>query len=133
MSFHRGLIPREGFHADVVGGLIKRTVLNPALVLPLVLLAKYTDQGRNLASQYARGFTGLKTVAVLGAIRWVNNFLGRRALNNGVSDKYDWSKEIVLLTGGSDGIGKQIALMFASKGVKVVVLDIQPLTYTARL
>lgn len=47
-------------------------------------------------------------------------------LNNGVDDRYDWTREIVLLTGGSNGIGRQIALRLARRGITVVVLDIQP-------
>ena len=37
----------------------------------------------------------------------------------------------MLLTGGSDGIGQRIAMRLALRGVKVAVLDIQPLKYRA--
>ena len=59
-------------------------------------------------------------------------YLSRRALNNGVSDKYDWSKEIVVVTGGAGGMGGEIVKMLASKGTRVAVLDILPLTYPKR-
>ena len=139
MSFHQhkstygGLLPREGFHADVVGSLLKRTVLNPFLTGAILLYAHYTLHGRQTAFLHQNRHKAVKIAAVLGAIRVVNNWLSRRAVNNGVRDKsYDWTKEVVLITGGSDGIGKQITLMLASRGIKVVVLDIQPLTYTPR-
>jgi all-trans-retinol dehydrogenase (NAD+) len=64
-----------------------------------------------------------------GVLRWVNNFLNRRVLSNGAPDDYDWSKEVVVATGGSDGIGKEVVKLLAASNVKVVVLDVQPLTY----
>jgi NAD(P)-dependent dehydrogenase (short-subunit alcohol dehydrogenase family) len=57
--------------------------------------------------------------------------MNHRAVNNGVSDKYDWENEIAVVTGGSDGIGQRIALLLAERGLKVAVLDIQPLKYEA--
>jgi len=51
-------------------------------------------------------------------------------LNNAVKAKYDWEREVAVVTGGSDGIGKEIVLLLAEKGVKVAVLDVQPLTYS---
>ena len=50
-------------------------------------------------------------------------------MDNWQADKYDWSKEIVVVTGGSDGIGKALVLLLAERGVKTVVLDIRPLTF----
>lgn len=49
--------------------------------------------------------------------------------NNWTNDVYDWSKELVVVTGGSDGIGKAIVLLLAERDIRVAVLDIQPLTY----
>jgi NADPH:quinone reductase-like Zn-dependent oxidoreductase len=56
-------------------------------------------------------------------------FLDNGVTNNWSNDKYDWSKEIVVVTGGSDGIGKIVVQLFAEMGVKVAVMDVQPLTY----
>lgn len=61
-----------------------------------------------------------------------NRYLSRRALNNGVTDSFDWQKEIILITGGSNGIGAAAAQKLASRGTQVVVLDILPLTYEPR-
>jgi len=46
-----------------------------------------------------------------------------------VNDTYDWAKEIVVVTGGSDGIGAIVVKLLAERGIKVGVLDVQPLTY----
>ncbi|OKL57460.1 hypothetical protein UA08_07228 [Talaromyces atroroseus] len=52
-------------------------------------------------------------------------------MNNGVAASFDWNKEIVLVTGGSNGIGAACAQQLASEGTQVVVLDVLPLTYDA--
>ncbi|KAI9724612.1 MAG: hypothetical protein M1828_003635 [Chrysothrix sp. TS-e1954] len=129
MSFHNGFLPREGFCADTLGVLLKQTLLNPLATVPLYLLGRFTEGGQSQATEHATAGAWLKWLSILGSLRVLNNWLSRRAINNGVADTYDWTKEIVLITGGSDGIGKSIALMLASRDIRVVVLDIQPLTY----
>jgi all-trans-retinol dehydrogenase (NAD+) len=52
-------------------------------------------------------------------------------LNNGVSDTYDWSKEVVVVTGGCGGIGKEVVKLLAASKVNVAIFDVQPLTYEA--
>lgn len=71
----------------------------------------------------------LKLLIYLGLARWLNGILNRGVLDNWQSDKYDWKKEIVVVTGGSDGIGKKVVMLLAERGIKVVVLDVQPLTF----
>lgn len=53
-------------------------------------------------------------------------------MNNWQSDEYDWKKEVVVVTGGSDGIGKIVVQLLAEKGIKVAVLDVQELTYEGK-
>lgn len=120
-----------GFVADHVGRLIKKTLLNPVLTLPLLLWAKYTAPGQRFSGPYRSALSAFNILAYWGVLRVLNNLLNRRALTNGVKDTYEWSKEVVVLTGGSDGIGKAIAKVLAASNVKVAVLDVQAMTYEA--
>lgn len=70
--------------------------------------------------------------AFLWAAYRINQYLNTRALNNGVKATFDWKKEIVLVTGGSDGIGAATVLKLAERGTAVIVLDIRPLKFDAR-
>lgn len=72
------------------------------------------------------------SLTFLWAACQINRYLSKRALNNGVQAVFDWKKEIVLVTGGSDGIGAATALKLAERGTTVIVLDIRPLKYDAR-
>jgi all-trans-retinol dehydrogenase (NAD+) len=54
-------------------------------------------------------------------------------LNNWTTDTYDWDKEIVLITGGAGGIGGNVVKLLAEKGTKIVVMDVIPMTFEARM
>lgn len=69
----------------------------------------------------------LKTLLVFGILRGINNRLSQFVLNNCKGNaKFIKSRELVLITGGSSGIGEIMARNFSSKGVKVVVMDLNP-------
>jgi hypothetical protein len=114
---------------DTLGRLLKLTVLNPALTVPLLLLARYTTKGGRVAEDHAALFKHFKTLVGLGVLNSVSSWLDSAVTNNWSNDTYVWSREIVVVTGGSDGIGKVIVHLLAERGIKVAVLDVQELTY----
>ena len=118
-----------GITIDTLARLLKSTILSPVLTLPLVLLARYSQRGQHLAANHEKVFRGLRQLFWLGLLSRVSETLDRLVANNWTNDKYEWDKEIVVVTGGSDGIGKIVVQLLAERGLKVCVLDIQPLTY----
>lgn len=62
----------------------------------------------------------------------MSGYFDRGVLDNWTVDKYDWDKEIVLITGGAGGIGGHVVKLLAERGIKVVVLDVIPMTFEAR-
>lgn len=131
MPMHNGLLPREGFKMDAILRLIRATALNPKLLLPLVLLARFTKRGQDLAILHPLAHSRLRTLLTLGILRQISNYFSDRVLNNWTSDTYNWRREVVVITGGAGGIGGHVARLLAESGATVVVLDIQPLTYPA--
>jgi all-trans-retinol dehydrogenase (NAD+) len=92
---------------------------HPAAILPYSLLqTRLDDIGRTSTKLF-----------VVGAVLRVNRWMSRRALNNGVKARFDWPKEIIVVTGGAGGIGAKTVQRLAARGSKVVVLDVLPLTF----
>ena len=73
--------------------------------------------------------TLLKVIVSLGLIHNTSSYLTSVALNNwqwrSDKHKWEWSKEVAVVTGGCSGIGEEIVKGLARRGVKVVVLDVQ--------
>ncbi|RSL91413.1 hypothetical protein CEP51_000249 [Fusarium floridanum] len=67
----------------------------------------------------------------LGFVYAVNKYLTQRALNHGTKASFDWKKEVILVTGGSGGIGGTTVQQLARRGTQIVVVDVLPLTYKA--
>lgn len=98
------------------------------------LALKSTEVARLYAPQLAQhSLTRNAVIAsvALGLLLKANRVLNRLSLNNWTQSKrWDNKHELVLITGGCSGIGKEIASSLAKKGVRVVVLDIQDPTFT---
>ncbi|KAJ5799081.1 uncharacterized protein N7518_001149 [Penicillium psychrosexuale] len=81
-----------------------------------------------------RNPTAQKAVGILAALtflRATNDFFSRRTLQNWTSNQ-PWipARELILLTGGCSGIGRQVMEDLARTGVRVIILDINEPTFT---
>ncbi|EWY88029.1 hypothetical protein FOYG_09391 [Fusarium oxysporum NRRL 32931] len=73
---------------------------------------------------------GAAAALLISSIPRFNSWLTRRKVNNYLTDSgWDWAKEIVVVTGGSSGIGKEIVLKLAKKHIKVIVVDLNAPSY----
>jgi all-trans-retinol dehydrogenase (NAD+) len=122
----------EGFTFDTVLSIIRKTALNPAITIPLYLASLYTTKGREEAALRPKAAEWLKALSIICAYRSASKFLDKGVLNNWTNDVYDWKKEIVVVTGGSDGIGAKVVQMLAEKDIKVAILDIQKPKFDGR-
>ncbi|EED21829.1 short chain dehydrogenase/reductase family protein [Talaromyces stipitatus ATCC 10500] len=125
------ILPREGFTADVIGSILRQTVFDPVKTFLTILLFQYAPpNARYLPRHRETVLKWLRIAFALGVIRRVNTFLGRRAINRGISDEYDWPREIIVVTGGSNGFGKEQVLMLAKRArSKIAILDVMPPDY----
>lgn len=118
-----------GFTLDTIFSIVAKTAGNPYLTAPLWLLGKYSERGQEIAADRPTAAKLLQVFLALGLLSKLRAYLDRGVLNNWTRDPYDWKKEIVVVTGGSDGIGAKVVQLLAELGTKVVVLDVQPLKF----
>jgi all-trans-retinol dehydrogenase (NAD+) len=132
------------FSIGDIFALLDKTILNPLLTIPLVAYIHFFTANKILITPS----TGLLPYAIsrplppliyrtlvlagTGLVLRINRSLSRKALNNGVTAQFDWEHEIIVVTGGSGGIGAVAAQKLASRGSTVVILDVIPLTFTKR-
>ena len=114
---------------------IRLVTSDPRVTGPLLLaILYYPEKLKSIVP--ARLFPYLTSTAFVRAlriflgfaiIRKINSRLSQYQLNNGKgSAKFVKSQEVVLISGGSSGIGKLMAEGFAKIGVKVVTVDLNP-------
>ncbi|KAM3471288.1 hypothetical protein MY5147_005920 [Beauveria neobassiana] len=143
---------REGFNIDAVFGTVSRAV-NHRTALPLALglsleplLARFApavlrtllhnETATRLLRFTAVHLAGLRrpawVVALLTSAYALSSWLTQKSSNNWVEDPtWDFDREIVLITGGSSGIGAAVAQEFVRRNPRtvVVVVDVGPLKW----
>jgi len=62
----------------------------------------------------------------------LNIFLSDQALNSCESDTYDWTKELVVTTGGFSGISEPVAQDLCRREISVDIVDICEPRYNIR-
>lgn len=98
-----------------------------------MLLAHFTNKGKEISLRNEQWLKRLRLMLWLGLLEKISAFWSVRELNNWIKDEYVWNREIIVVTGGSDGMGGIMVKLFAEKGIKVCVIDVQPLQYEGRL
>ncbi|KFZ02928.1 hypothetical protein V502_11379 [Pseudogymnoascus sp. VKM F-4520 (FW-2644)] len=107
---------RNAYVVTLLSGLAALVVSLP-LALKLVMGWINTPRSVKLA---------IPTILAILSLRKANGLLSQAVLNNFISDKYVWSQEVVVVTGGSGGLGDLLVRRLAAKGIKVISLDVMP-------
>lgn len=122
---------------DAAAGLVRRWLLDPKLAVPLALGLHWRPivalLGSRLAPHQAtelRWWTVL--VAAASVVVAANDYLTKQAANNWVrGSPWSWDDEIVVVTGGSSGLGASISRALLARNRRApVVVDFQPLRWT---
>lgn len=125
-------LPREGLTLEALASPLK-ILFQPFFACGLFLISSRQSEKSNWWSgsiNFANDHGSQKWCAVLlgaGIIYQTNKWLSRRYLNAFTENsKWDSTKELVVITGGSSGIGAVVTSRLANDGTKVIILDIQP-------
>ncbi|KAL7273550.1 hypothetical protein RUND412_003575 [Rhizina undulata] len=104
---------------DLLLLIFENTFLNPffTMLIPLALRAQ-TFQYHHPPFYYSAAYAAF--VAVIFVLRWVNNRIA-----HGGKRQFDWTEEVVVITGGASGLGLLIAEVYGMRGVSVAVLDVR--------
>lgn len=122
-----------------MAALIKYTLFNPVITGPLLYIFTIAPKGvqqpilESLSAYVSytilgHTVTALKWLFALGMASTLNSFFSELAQNNfrwkSEKHRYDWPKEIAVVTGAGSGFGRLISEGFASHGIRVMALDI---------
>ena len=129
----KSLLPHEGLTLEAMLAPVRLTLLQPLFTGTILfglyrhstLAPRWLPENFSQLIQRKVAVTSLGFFFGLGLLRKASNSLSHLMLNNFKHDTtWNWAKEIVVVTGGSSGIGALAVQRFAEKGVKVIVLDI---------
>jgi len=123
---HEPTLVFDTFDVDLVIKVLKQTFFSPFFLF--LIPAFFYFQGFSIYHP-AVFFSGLYYLAV--SAFWLFKFISRIYRNNGsiffAPPPLDWGEQIVVVTGGSSGIGELLANTLAVRNVTVVVLDVKPI------
>ncbi|KXN92300.1 Short-chain dehydrogenase/reductase family 16C member 6 [Leucoagaricus sp. SymC.cos] len=116
----------DAFDVDLVVKVLAHTAFSPFFTIFIPIF--YVFQGARLTDGvvvYSAAYS--VAVSAFWLIKWIS-LLYRNQGNLLFAPKpLDWDGEIVVITGGSSGIGELLANTLAVRNVTVIVLDVKPI------
>jgi NAD(P)-dependent dehydrogenase (short-subunit alcohol dehydrogenase family) len=116
----------DSLDVDLVVKVLAHTAFSPFFTLLIPIF--YFFQGAKLSDPVVL-YSGVYCVAV--SLFWLLKWVSRLHRNQGSllfgPGPMDWTEQIVVITGGSSGIGELLANTLAVRNVTVVVLDVNPI------
>ncbi|KIK67783.1 hypothetical protein GYMLUDRAFT_92458 [Collybiopsis luxurians FD-317 M1] len=116
----------DTFDIDLVFKVMKNTLFSPFFVFFIPVF--YVFSGGKMNDPFVLWTGGFY---VFLCIYWLGDWLSTLYRNQGSllfrPPRFDWGDQIVVVTGGSSGVGELLANTLAVRNVTVVVLDVKPL------
>ncbi|KAG5728470.1 Short-chain dehydrogenase/reductase family 16C member 6 [Termitomyces sp. T112] len=116
----------DSLEMDIVIKVLAHTLFGPFFLFFIPVF--YVFQGAKITDSVVV-YTSIywAIISTFWFIRWCSRlYRNQRSLFFGPS-QFDWGEQIVVITGGSSGVGELLANTLAVRNVTVVVLDIEPI------
>ncbi|WFD33550.1 hypothetical protein MCUN1_000363 [Malassezia cuniculi] len=104
-----------------MGRVVERKVFVLSVITPAMIIQAFA-----LTAWLSRRWRNAPSVSETGPIGWIFGVLTSSGLP--ALDELGWRAQIVVITGGAQGLGAEVALQLAQKGAKVVSLDVSKMT-----
>jgi hypothetical protein len=101
--------------------ILANSFFHPSFVL--LFLPFFYSQGYDLTTPefwWASLYTGIV------CFFWLLGYLSLKSRNGWKTSKVDWDNEVVVVTGGSSGVGGLLTETLAIRNVTVIILDVKP-------
>lgn len=111
-------IPSSPLTIDLLARVLSNSIFHPfiAWLIPLCL--------RSLQAPYhSFEFRATSFYASIVTLCWILSILNNR-IAYGRPRVVDWDEEVVVITGGANGLGRVIAETYGMRGARVAVLDV---------
>ncbi|EIW82293.1 retinal short-chain dehydrogenase reductase [Coniophora puteana RWD-64-598 SS2] len=111
---------------DMVMKVLTQTAFSPFFTFFVPIF--YIFQGYSYNSNVVLAPTAYcAAISAFWALKWLSRLYRNQASLFFAPPRLDWAEEIVVITGGSSGIGELLANTLAVRNVTVVVLDVKPI------
>ncbi|KAF8138370.1 retinal short-chain dehydrogenase reductase [Boletus edulis] len=116
----------DNVDVDMVVKVLQQTAFSPLFTVFIPIFYFFHARGV-LTPGVINSACYCTAVCVFWLLKWLSaSYRNQRPLFS-APEPLDWNEQIVLITGGSSGIGELLANTLAVRNVNVVVLDIKPI------
>jgi NAD(P)-dependent dehydrogenase (short-subunit alcohol dehydrogenase family) len=116
----------DDFNIDLVVQVMANTVFSPFFIFFIPIFYLFQGNGRHDPMVIYPGIY-LILISSFWFFKWYSKLHRNQGKLLWGPAPLDWSEQIVIITGGSSGIGELLANTLAARSVSVVVLDINPI------
>ncbi|EGO02038.1 hypothetical protein SERLA73DRAFT_177744 [Serpula lacrymans var. lacrymans S7.3] len=111
---------------DLVVKVLSQTAFSPFFVFFIPVF--YVFKGESFTSDIVLFWSVyLVAISAFWALKWISKLYRNQGNLLFGTAPLDWSEQIIVVTGGSSGIGELLANTLAVRNVTVVVLDVKPI------